>query len=468
MKKSLYVLISLLVALSFLAACSSPAAPAAAPTSAAPASNNAAPTQPAGAAATAPAATGGKATVTVMTWEGNDTNAAIDEALKAFMAANPDITVQRIPSPNSGYGDKLNSMVQANQLPDIFWAGNDTAFLYGDQGLLYDWSKMAQNEQGSAFNLKDFAPGAIENWTSPDGKLYGLPTLMNTYGLWYNEDLFNKAGVPLPKPGWTYDDMFAAAEKLTVKDGDKVTRYGLYNANGDPIYGPFAVSDCSVSAGGQPFQDRIIKPTKVQADQQFIDCTQKYADAIQKGFITPPGYPTDGMTDQFLTGQIPRMYFGQWAAPSFITAKPSFKYGFAPLPIATGGKVVEPYDAVGISSPKGIKNPDAVWKVMKFLASDAWKTVLVKAPVAPAAHIPSSGPYYDTLKAAGLQSVVDGVDYELKAPTKQGIRFTAPWSAKANDILTANWNDILTGKKPAQATIEQMVKDLNGVIQANP
>ncbi len=406
----------------------------------------------------------GKITVTVMTWESNDTNAAIDEALNTFMAANPDITVQRIPSPNSGYGDKLNAMVQANQMPDIFWAGNDTAFLYGDQGLLYDWSSYAKKASGD-FSLSQFAPGAIENWTSPSGKLYGLPTLMNTYGLWYNEDLFKAANLPLPKPGWTYDEMFKDAQALTIKNGKKITRYGLYNQNGDAIFGPFAVSDCSVSAGGQPFMDRIISPNKVQADAQFIACTQKWADAIQNGYVTPPDYPTDGMTEQFLAGQIPMVYFGQWAAPILIQAAPSFKFGFAPLPI--NKDVVEPYDAVGISSPAILKNPDAVWKVMEFLASGAWKTVLTKSPVAPAANVPSSQPYFDTLKSDGLQSVADGVNYELTAPVKQGIRFTAPWSAKANDILGAYWNDILTGKKPVESGVNDMVKELNNVISSN-
>ncbi|MGE5224326.1 MAG: ABC transporter substrate-binding protein, partial [Omnitrophica WOR_2 bacterium] len=201
-KKPFYILSSLfLLASLILAACSTP-------TSVPQTGGN----QPAATQSTTGNQPGGKITVTVMTWENTDTNAAIDDALKTFMAANPDITVQRIPTPNSNYGDKLNSMVQNKSLPDIFWAGNDTAFLYGDQGLLYDWSAKAKAETGSTFNMGQFAPGAIENWTSPNGKLYGLPTLMNTYGFWYNEDLFTKANVPLPKPGWTWDDMFKAAK----------------------------------------------------------------------------------------------------------------------------------------------------------------------------------------------------------------------------------------------------------------
>nr|MCU0495583.1 extracellular solute-binding protein [Chloroflexaceae bacterium] len=324
MKTLKTTVVSLLVALlaAMLAACGN--APAATSPTAAPAAGGS------GQAATsAPAAnSGSKAKVTVMTWEGADTNAAIDEALKTFMAANPEIEVERVPSPNSGYSDKLNAMVQAKQLPDIFWAGNDTAQQFGGQGLLFDWTEYAQKSEGG-FSLSAFAPGAIENWTSADGKLYGLPTLMNTYGIWYNADLFQQAGVPLPKPGWTYDDMLKAATALTQKDGSTVKRYGVYAVGNESLQSPFTISNCAVSAGGQPFMDRVINPTKVTADEKFVACAKQIAEAVQSGAITPTGYPSDGLTESFIAGQIPMLFFGQWLVPSFLEAQPSFKYGFA-------------------------------------------------------------------------------------------------------------------------------------------
>src|SRR3712207_6190082 len=81
----------------------------------------------------------GPATVTVMTWESAETNAAIDKALATF--ANPDVKVQRIDAPSGKYGDQLASLTQAKKLPDLFWCGNDTALQYASQGLLVDWSK---------------------------------------------------------------------------------------------------------------------------------------------------------------------------------------------------------------------------------------------------------------------------------------------------------------------------------------
>lgn len=401
----------------------------------------------------------GPVTVTVMTWESADTNKAIDAALQKFMQQNPNIKVERIPTPNSDYGQKLSSLVVAKKLPDIFWAGNDTEQQYGGQGLLYDWTQNA-SQSSSNFDLSKFAPASIDNWKN-NGKLFGLPTLMNTYGIWYNSDMFVKAGLPLPKAGWTYDEMLHDAQVLTQKDGGKVTRYGLWNPPDDP----FSIGSCSLSAGGQPFEDKILNATKVTAGPEFIDCAKKFATAVQNGSVTPPGYNTDSAQAAFASGKIPMLDFGQWLVPGFQQAKPTFKYGFAPMPVVKDS--VQPYDAVGISSPSYVKNPDAVWKVMQFLGSSAWESILPGAPVAPAAYVPSSAPYFDTLKSAGLQSVADSVNYELTAQKKLGIRFIGPWSSKANDVVTAKWNDILNGKTPVDTGVPDMVKQLNDVIQQN-
>jgi multiple sugar transport system substrate-binding protein len=40
--------------------------------------------------------------------------------------------------------------------------------------------------------------------------------------------LFDKAGVPYPQPGWTWDEFLAAAKALTVRDGDTVMQWGYY------------------------------------------------------------------------------------------------------------------------------------------------------------------------------------------------------------------------------------------------
>lgn len=51
-----------------------------------------------------------------------------------------------------------------------------------------------------------------------EGKLPGLPFKINTLGMFYNKDLFDKFGVPYPKDGWTWDDVLETSKRMTRTD----------------------------------------------------------------------------------------------------------------------------------------------------------------------------------------------------------------------------------------------------------
>jgi ABC-type glycerol-3-phosphate transport system substrate-binding protein len=397
-------------------------------------------------------------TVTLMTWETPATNALIDKAMATFMKLNPTITVQRLSSPSSNYGQKLTSMIVAHKLPDLFWAGNDTEQQYGAQGLLYDWTSMA-NTASAGYNIKNFAPLSIANW-SVAGHIDGLPSLMNTYGVWYNISAFKAAGLPLPTVGWTYTDMFHDAQVLTSKMTGSGTHYGLIAPPDDP----FSIGQYSMSAGGAPFINDIVNPTKVTISPQFIQGTTLYEQAISKGYLSPPNFDSSNSPTDFAGGKIPMLYGGQWLAAGWLLSPPKFKFGFSPMPIVS--KRVQPYDAVGIVSPKYISNPAAVWKVLQYLDTTAWETILPASPVAPSSYVPSAAPYFNTLKTAGLNSVADSVNYELTSSVKSGIRFDPTWATKAGAIITAQWNDILLGKTPVAQGSNSMATALNQLISS--
>lgn len=401
----------------------------------------------------------GKTVVRVMTWEGADMNAQILAAMKPFEAKNPDISVEIVTVPSIGFDQTRNTMIAANQLPDLFWVGNDQLLEYGRKGILYDWTKYA-TAKGDDFALEQFAPGAVANFTL-DGKLYGLPSLMNTYGYFYNADMFSAAKIALPKVGWTYAQFFSAANKLTQKNGEQIARYGVYS----PLNDMFMLSQYAASQGGPMFQSRILETEKVTSSPQLVAGARAWANAIKNGSVTPRNYPGDGLDKLFAAGKIPMLGAGQWLAKGFIEAKMPFKWGFAPLP--GGKKSVAIYDAVGIASPSYIKNPDAVWKVFKYLNTKGWEAVLPATPVAPSAYIPSAKPYFDQLRKDGAGSVADSVSAMLTAKDKEGVRFLSSWSGKAWDVINASYNDILSGKIDAKVGLEAITAKINEIIKAS-
>src|SRR5690606_38960792 len=65
-------------------------------------------------------------------------------------------------------------------------------------------------------NITDstFYPAALGAFAR-DGVQYGLPVTFSTVLLYYNQDMFDAAGVAYPDESWTWDDVIAAAENLT-------------------------------------------------------------------------------------------------------------------------------------------------------------------------------------------------------------------------------------------------------------
>ncbi|MCM3256292.1 sugar ABC transporter substrate-binding protein [Paenibacillus lautus] len=390
--------------------------------------------------------------VTMITWESAAMNEKIMASMKKFEEENPDIKVKLIPTPLDNYGVKINGMITAKKAPDIFMTGNDMLLDNAGKGLLYDWTELAT--QDKAF-MEGFYEGVVDSWYY-EGKLVGLPGLLNTYGIFYNKKSFQEAGLPEPKIGWTYDEFFAAMEKLSSNQGG-VQQFGYYA----PL-DPFHVSLYSVSAGGAPFADAIINPTKVEISDQFREGVEKYKSAIANGYMNPPTFDLTNAMSSFKQGKVPMTLQGQWVADDLIrTAPKELEWGYAPMPVVNSQ--TEIYDAVGWSSPATLKNPEAVWKVLKYLDSKMYEEVLPSTPVAPAAYQASSASYYDALKAAGHPEVGEGLDHILKSSNTQPVRFLSTWAGKAYPFIEASWKNILMGKAPI-TELDVMAEKINNVI----
>lgn len=398
-----------------------------------------------------------KVVVTLMTWETPQMNAMIMQSLKLFERRNPNITVKLLPTPLQNFGTKINAMLQAHQAPSIFETGNDTEQQWGAQGVLYNYLPMAVKQKGF---LQHFFPGTIPNWEE-SGKLFGLPALLNVYGVFYNKTLFRQAHLPFPKPGWTLQQMLTDAQKLSSNQGG-IHQYGMYN----PAYDPFTTGMLAVSAGGAPFANSITHATHVTISPQFESVVRTFQSYIKSGAITPPNFSFQNGTSIFEQGKIPMMTFGQWAADQLIrTAPKSLQWGYAPSPIIKKRAAI--FDSVGWASPASVPNPAATFKVLQYLDTTMYAQVLPSTPVAPPAYMPSAGPYYHKLVATGHKNMVASLDYMLRSPNKQPVRFLETWATQAGQFITADWNNIMSGQAP-MSTLQGMANQINFAIKNNP
>lgn len=148
------------------------------------------------------------------TWWGNETRDAItNEAVAAFMEANPNITVETEPTAFDGYFDRLATVTAAGDAPDIITLGGAYPLEYAARGALVDLTTL------DSIDMDAFDQSILGNATY-EGGVYGAPTGGNTVALLANPRLFEEAGVALPDDDtWTWDDFADVAAEISAAGG---------------------------------------------------------------------------------------------------------------------------------------------------------------------------------------------------------------------------------------------------------
>ncbi|MBB6482516.1 ABC transporter substrate-binding protein [Spirochaeta isovalerica] len=143
-------------------------------------------------------------------WVGEDSKAgAVAELVDQFNADNAGkIRVEVEAQPDyDGYEQKIRTSIAAGIVPDIFTMKlNPTTKAYYESPLLMDFSKELNGGWGKDFNAGTVAQATV------DGMVKSLPYEVAITPVWYNMDLFKKAGVS--KYPQTYAEFLDAAAKL--------------------------------------------------------------------------------------------------------------------------------------------------------------------------------------------------------------------------------------------------------------
>ena len=136
---------------------------------------------------------------------------AMEDIVEEFSKANPDISVEIELTPYDEYLSKLQNAAQGGTLPDVFWMEPIWFELFASNEIL---RPITDQIKDSGIDLGVY-PENIVRFFQYQGDTYALPKDFDTIGLWYNEKLFDDAGVPFPDKSWRWQDFTDAAVELT-------------------------------------------------------------------------------------------------------------------------------------------------------------------------------------------------------------------------------------------------------------
>lgn len=279
----------------------------------------------------------------------------------AYMAANPDVEIELWAQPWSDYFTKLDTLFAAGDasvIPDVFW--QSSVQKYASSGLIQNLDPLIEK---SGMDLKDYWPGVLAT-TSWNGSVYGFPRDIAAEVLYYDKDDFDAAGLDYPTEDWTWDDLRAAAEKLTIKDDTgRTSRYGLAAEGGK--YFDF------VGANGGAILDDVFKPTECKlSTPESIEGFEYFSGLMNDGFAWRDADLGQAGGDQavFLADQASMFIQNASRVPALNEAK--INYDVAPIPKApSGGRQGGLSNGAAWVISALTDQTDAAWDFVQFLQS---------------------------------------------------------------------------------------------------
>lgn len=213
-----------------------------------------------------------------------------------FEADNPGVTVEVQTAPFDDYFTRLQTRVAGGDAPDAFELNYENFVSFAAAGALLDPTAAAPD----AIDPAVFYPEAFSAF-SYDGVQYGLPASFSNVVLFYNQDLFDAAGLDYPDDTWTWEDERAAAEALTDPDAGV---WGVFQ----PV-SFFEYFKVLAQNGGEFFDAdgdvAFDSPEGVEAAEWLVD---------KVGEVMPSEADMGGQDDggMFASGQLAMWHSGIW------------------------------------------------------------------------------------------------------------------------------------------------------------
>jgi raffinose/stachyose/melibiose transport system substrate-binding protein len=315
-------------------------------------------------------------------------NKIVNEIIKEYQAANPNVTVEQEILENEQYKNKMKVLSTSNELPDVgmTWAaGYMDPYVKGDM-----FAPLDDLLQG---DLKDkFVKGTTEAYAF-NGKTYALPVELNIVPVYYNKAIFSKYNLQPPK---TYEDFISIVKTLAsngvapiaLGNKDRWTGSLWYMYLADRIGGPETLKKAIDRSGS--FND----PSLINAAKEI----QRLVDmnAFIKGFN---GLSNDEGKSEFMNGKAAMYLMGTWELPNYTTnpdVPKEFKdsIGFFKFPTVDGGKgdinswVGGP--GVGMFVSQNSKVKEEAKKFVDFFVAKWGEHSVTEAGVIPATKVDTS------------------------------------------------------------------------------
>lgn len=337
--------------------------------------------------------------LTFMMW-GNEAHQEVYNKLIAkFNETHPNIKVKMESVPFPDYQQKITVLAAGRELPDVGWVAERMVPQFMENGLLDDVSAFKEDKN---YNMDDFFPSTLDLFEK-DSKLYGIPFSTPPMVMFYNKDLFIKAGEKTPNEHvaagtWNWEQFEKSAKAISSD--------GVYGANFFRDWNTWiALLSHTWSNGGDLFNKDQSKFT--WNSTEGVETLKM----LERMMFNDSSHPKAGEQVAFDSGKI-GMFFDVYSYVSAARNVKDFEWDIAPLPEGTEGRFPMLGQA-GYGLFKGSKHPEEAKELLKFFTSQEGITATSTFFVPPRESVLSSdefinqpnNPPADSIKRAVLDEM---------------------------------------------------------------
>ncbi len=385
-------------------------------------------------------------------WMEKDRSLWETKIIAPFEEAHPGIHVVLQTSPYQLYVSKsLTSIASGGTLADVM--------------LAEDWFGQELIRKNYALNLmpyvrRDLEPAghSPETWTEwrgeaqRDDELFGFPAALGLTVLFYNKDIFDRAGIPYPDTTWTYDDLIRVGKQLTIDaDGDGVPeQWGL---SFDVHY--TGIETVVYSLGGRLLTDDSRRATL--SEPATLEALRFIRDIFLNHRIASPNTSFVNPWESFVGRRAAMILIGSLGAVNLEGT--SIRWDLTYPPKGPGGKRLSRRYTMAYLVPKNSPHPEEAWTLLRW--------ILTRSPVDEIATqyqglMPTNRRYSEDsawLDAAPrhnrrlLVALEDGYSFPL---------FTPAWQEWRDNNMTPEIMLMIRGEK----SVEQAARDAERRIDA--
>jgi multiple sugar transport system substrate-binding protein len=392
-----------------------------------------------------------KAEVRWLQWKTTEVGEKLMNELKAaFEKEHPDITLTLVDSPFTGFHDKAITLFQAQKLADVLMVQVDWVAEYAELGMLEPLDASIAKEPKEF--MDNIFPTFHKKW---QGKQYYLPLHSGCVAMYWNTEIFKKAGIAGPPKTW--DEYVQVAKKVTNPEQKIFATTATLQVE-PPTNMTYDIYPLIYQAGGDVIDEKTNKA--VFNSPAGAKAIQWYVDLINVHKVAVPGVLSNGEKEKranFGANNIAMMFEGPWGIAIQRQLNKDLKYDIALLPkgVTTGTVVRGSLNTVTTQA----QNKEAAWKFMRWISGPVGNEMWAKGTGDfPARKDVAEKPFYRENK------LVQAFVQQMLLPNAKSPNLGMPNAVQLNKVLTMEIQNAVQGKKSVKQALDDAAAEWNKVL----